>query len=70
ANLAAVAASDLAATIPARLEQGLPAALVTRPLPLVGVEFGYGMIWHPRGEASPALRWLRGVVGEVAQDGA
>jgi len=70
ANLAAVAASDLVATIPARLARGLPPGLVTRPLPLAGVEFGYGMIWHPRGEASPALRWLRGVVAEVAEDGA
>lgn len=66
ANLAVVAASDLVATVPARLAAGMPERLVVRPLPLAVPEFDYGMIWHPRGEVSPALRWLRGVIVAVA----
>lgn len=67
ANLAAVAASDLVATVPARLAAGMPAGLVVRPLPLAVPAFDYGMIWHPRGEVSPALRWLRGLIAAVAE---
>ncbi len=66
ANLAAVAASDLVATVPARLAEGLSAGLVARTLPLAVPAFDYGLIWHPRGEVSPALRWLRGVIAEAA----
>jgi DNA-binding transcriptional LysR family regulator len=69
ANLAAVAASDLVATVPARLAQGLPAGLVACALPFEVQGFDYGMIWHPRGDASPALRWLRGLIGRVAGAG-
>jgi DNA-binding transcriptional LysR family regulator len=66
ANLAAVAASDLVATVPARLTAGLGPGLVTRTLPLEPLRFDYGLIWHPRSETGAALRWLRGVIAEVA----
>lgn len=66
ANLAAVAAGDLVATVPARLARALPEPLVACPLPVGIGGFDYGMIWHPRSDAAPALRWLRGVIGRVA----
>ncbi|MBL9062760.1 LysR family transcriptional regulator [Tabrizicola sp.] len=65
ANLAAVAGSDLVATIPARLVRRLPAGLVALPLPVSVPDFAYGMIWHPRSDASAALRWLRGLIERV-----
>lgn len=66
ANLAAVAYSDLVATVPARLARGLPAGLMALPLPIFLPAFAYGMIWHPCGDASAALRWLRELIARVA----
>jgi DNA-binding transcriptional LysR family regulator len=59
ANLAAVEAGDLVATVPSRLAGRLTASLIALPLPFAVPSFRYGMIWHRRGDASPALRWLR-----------
>lgn len=61
-NLAAVAQSDLVATVPCRLAQTLPSILTALPLPFDVSDFTHGMIWHPRGDASPALLWLRGLI--------
>jgi DNA-binding transcriptional LysR family regulator len=69
ANLAAVAVSDLVATVPARLALSLPEALLACPLPVAVPGFDYGMIWHPRGDASPALRWLRAMIRRLAVAG-
>lgn len=66
ANLAAVAASDLVATMPARLAAAMGEGLVARPLPVAVPVFDYGMIWHPRAEVSPALRWLREAIVKLA----
>lgn len=62
ANLAAVAESDLAATVPGRLAVALPGGLFACPLPFAVPEFDYGLIWHPRTEATPALLWLRAAI--------
>jgi DNA-binding transcriptional LysR family regulator len=35
------------------------------PLPLAMPEFTISMLWHPRLDADPAHRWLRGIVQEV-----
>ncbi len=61
-NLAIVRETDLIATMPARLTLGLGPDLVTATLPLSVAGISYGMIWHPRTEASPAQRWLRGLI--------
>ncbi|WP_431299172.1 LysR family transcriptional regulator [Tabrizicola sp. BL-A-41-H6] len=70
ANLAAVAASQLVATVPIRLARNLPDALVQVPLPIEVPRFRYGMIWHARADASPALRWFRGLIGRVVGEAA
>ncbi len=61
-NLAAVAQSDLIATIPSRLSSALGPSLVTAPVPLQVPSFTYGMIWHLRTNASPAQVWLRDLI--------
>jgi DNA-binding transcriptional LysR family regulator len=69
ANLAAVEAGGLVATVPSRLAGLLPASLVALPLPFAVPSFRYGMIWHLRGETAPALRWLRQVIVELFAEG-
>lgn len=59
ANLATVAASDLIAAVPSRLGRRLPQGLVALPLPFAVPDHGYGILWHPLGDVSPAQRWLR-----------
>lgn len=70
ANLAAVAASDLAATVPDRLAQALPEGLVRLPLPFDVPRFRYGLIWHARTDASPAQRWFRALIARVVMGNA
>jgi DNA-binding transcriptional LysR family regulator len=68
ANFAAVAQSDLLATVPAHLAITLPQGLVTRPVPFAVAPFDYGMIWHPRTDAAPAPRWLRRVIAGLVRE--
>lgn len=70
ANLAAVAASDLAATVPDRLALALPEGLVRLPLPFNVPRFRYGLIWHARTDASPAQRWFRALIARVVMGNA
>lgn len=54
-----IAASDMVALVPeriARLQAGR-LALFEPPVPVPG--FTIAMVWHDRGDAHPALRWLR-----------
>jgi DNA-binding transcriptional LysR family regulator len=68
ANLAAVAASDLVTTLPARLVPTLPPALVARSLPFSVPRFTYYLIWTDRTDQSLGLAWLRGQIAEIAGD--
>lgn len=68
-NLAAVAGSDLIATLPSRLTATLGPGLAIAALPLAVPGFSYGMIWHPRTGASPAQAWLRGLILDGATPG-
>ncbi|MEO0035090.1 MAG: hypothetical protein RLZZ501_1113 [Pseudomonadota bacterium] len=54
-----VAASDLVALVPERIArlQAARLALFEPPVPVPG--FTIAMVWHERGDAHPALRWLR-----------
>lgn len=65
ANLAAVAASDLVATAPARLAETLPPGLVARDLPFSVPEISYGIIWHPLRDAAPSQRWFRNLIAQL-----
>jgi DNA-binding transcriptional LysR family regulator len=63
--LALARTSDLIATVPERHTGNLRTGLHSFPLPVATPEFTVSLLWHPRMEADPAHRWLRGLVREV-----
>ncbi|TPN76724.1 LysR family transcriptional regulator [Mesorhizobium sp. CU2] len=63
--LALARGSDLIATVPERYTQTLRAGMFTFALPVKLAELTISLLWHPRLDADPAHRWLRGVVREV-----
>lgn len=63
--LALARASDLIASVPERHTGNLRAGMFSFALPLPPVEFTVSLIWHPRLQADPAHRWLRGCVREI-----
>lgn len=65
AALALARASDLVATVPERQTGILRDGLHTFALPLELPQLTVSMLWHPRMDADPAHRWLRGVVLET-----
>jgi DNA-binding transcriptional LysR family regulator len=58
--LALARASDLIATVPERHTQNLRDGMFSFPLPVASQVFTVSMLWHPRLDADPAHRWLRG----------
>lgn len=65
AALSLARASDLVATVPDRHTRNLRQGMFSFPLPLPTEEFTVSMLWHPRMDADPAHRWLRGCVRAV-----
>jgi DNA-binding transcriptional LysR family regulator len=63
--LALARGSDLVATVPERHTGSPRAELCTFPLPLRMPTFTVSLLWHPRLDADPAHRWLRGCVREI-----
>lgn len=63
--LALAQASDLIASVPERHTGNLRAGMHSFPLPFSMPEITISMLWHPRMDADPAHRWLRGVVLET-----
>lgn len=63
--LALARASDLIATVPERHTQNLRDGMFSFPLPLASQVFTVSMLWHPRLDADPAHRWLRGKLRQV-----
>jgi len=64
--------SDLVAVVPEscfgnRLVDGGVAGLDRFELPVFGPAFAIAAMWHPRVDADPAQRWLRGVVMDVCR---
>lgn len=57
--------TGLIASVPERHTGNLRAGMVSFPLPVAVAGIGISLIWHPRMDADPAHRWLRGVVREV-----
>jgi DNA-binding transcriptional LysR family regulator len=57
--------SDLVATVPDRHTSNLRSGMFSFPLPMSAREFTVSMLWHPRLDADPGHRWLRGCVREV-----
>jgi DNA-binding transcriptional LysR family regulator len=65
AAIALARGSDLVATVPERHTESLRAGLFSFPLPFATPEITVSLLWHPRMDADPAHRWLRGCVREV-----
>jgi DNA-binding transcriptional LysR family regulator len=60
--LALARASDLIASVPERHTGILRAGMHSFPLPVALPEITVSLLWHPRLDADPAHRWLRGCV--------
>jgi DNA-binding transcriptional LysR family regulator len=58
-------ASDLIASVPERHTGNLRGGMYSFPLPVTVPEFTVSMLWHPRLDADPAHRWLRGCVRDA-----
>jgi DNA-binding transcriptional LysR family regulator len=63
--LALARASDLIASVPERYAGNLRAGMHSFPLPVSPPEVTISLLWHPRLDADPAHRWLRGCVRDV-----
>lgn len=66
--LALARAADLIASVPEKLTASLRTGLVSFPLPVPTPEVTISLLWHPRMDADPAHRWLRGCVRDVCAD--
>jgi DNA-binding transcriptional LysR family regulator len=69
AAMALARGSDLVATVPDRHTESMRAGMFSFPLPFSTPEFTVSMLWHPRMDADPAHRWLRGCLHEVCAGG-
>lgn len=69
AALALARGSDLVASVPERHTATLRAEMHDFTLPLALAEVTISLLWHPRLDADPAHRWLRGCVLEVVSAG-
>jgi len=63
--LALARACDLIASVPERHTGNLRAGMHSFPIPVATPEITVSLLWHPRLDADPAHRWLRGCVREV-----
>jgi DNA-binding transcriptional LysR family regulator len=57
--------SDLIASVPERHTGNLRASMHSFPLPVATPALTVAMLWHPRLDADPAQRWLRGCVRDI-----
>ena len=60
--------SDLIASVPERHTGKLRAGMHSFPLPVSIPEITVSLLWHPRMDADPAHRWLRGRVRDVCAE--
>jgi DNA-binding transcriptional LysR family regulator len=66
--LALARASDLIASVPERHTGNLRAGMHSFPLPVAMPEITISLLWHPRLDADPAHRWLRGCVRDACAE--
>ena len=57
--------SDLIASVPERHTGSLRTGMHSLPLPVAIPEFTVSLLWHPRFDADPAHRWLRGCIRDI-----
>ncbi|HWT98221.1 MAG TPA: LysR family transcriptional regulator [Terriglobales bacterium] len=67
--LALARSSDLIATVPERYTGNLRAGMHSFSLPAPPPEITISLFWHPRLDADPVHRWLRGCLREVCRKG-
>jgi DNA-binding transcriptional LysR family regulator len=63
--LALARATDLIASVPERHTGNLRTGMFSFQLPVATPELTVSLLWHPRLDADPAHRWLRGLVRDV-----
>lgn len=63
--LALARASDLIASVPERHTGTLRTGMHSFSLPVATPEISISLLWHPRQDADPAHRWLRGCVRDA-----
>jgi DNA-binding transcriptional LysR family regulator len=68
--LALARSSELIASVPARHTATLRDGMFSFALPFAAPEITVSMLWHPRLDADPAHRWLRGCLRDVTAQGA
>jgi DNA-binding transcriptional LysR family regulator len=66
--LALARATDLIASVPERHTEGLRAGLHVFALPVATPALTISLLWHPRLDADPGHRWLRGRVRALCAD--
>ena len=67
AALALARTTDLIASVPERHTGNMRDGLHSFPLPVATPSITLSMLWHPRLDADPAHRWLRGVVRDICR---
>lgn len=65
AAVAIARGSDIVATVPEKHTETLREGLESFVLPVAVPDFTVSMLWHPRQDADPAHRWLRGCLQEI-----
>jgi DNA-binding transcriptional LysR family regulator len=68
AALALARATDLIASVPERHTGNMRAGMFSFPLPVAVPEVTVSLLWHPRLDADPAHRWLRGCVRDICAE--
>jgi DNA-binding transcriptional LysR family regulator len=68
AALALARGSDLIASVPERHTGTLRTGMHSFALPFALPDFTVSLLWHPRMDADPAHRWLRGCVREICRE--
>jgi DNA-binding transcriptional LysR family regulator len=63
--LALARGSDLIASVPERHTGNLRVGMHSYPLPVPSPKITVSLLWHPRLDADPAHRWLRGCIRAV-----
>jgi DNA-binding transcriptional LysR family regulator len=66
--LALARASDLIATVPERYTGNLRDGMASFALPFAMEGITISLLWHPRMDADPAHRWLRGIVRDICAE--
>lgn len=66
--LALAKASDLIASVPERQTGNLREGMHSFALPFSMLPIKVSLMWHPRMDADPAHRWLRGLIREMCAD--